>query len=102
MQGSRLTAREIEVLTQICDGASSKEIAAALGIRFKTALTHRSNLLEKSGVHETVGLFRWAIEQGYVPPVHRLDAAAACVQPKKSARLTNSLALQAPKSHQCQ
>jgi DNA-binding NarL/FixJ family response regulator len=61
-----LTVREIEVLKLIGEGNSTKEIAHILGISFKTAACHRHHLLAKVGVHESIGLLRWAIKQGLV------------------------------------
>ena len=46
-----LTARELQVLKLITSGLSSKEIAAALGIKFKTAVCHRTRILEKLDLH---------------------------------------------------
>jgi DNA-binding NarL/FixJ family response regulator len=43
------TARELQVLQLICDGCATKEIAARLGISFKTAVCHRYRLMEKAG-----------------------------------------------------
>src|SRR5262249_40415560 len=63
-----LTAREIQVLKIVADGHSTKQIAKMLGISFKTAACHRSRLLAKAGVHESVSLLRWAIRQGIVNP----------------------------------
>jgi DNA-binding NarL/FixJ family response regulator len=65
--GGKPTARELEVLQLICDGLSTREIAAALRIRFKTASAHRASLMEKSGARKAVHLYRWALRQGYVP-----------------------------------
>ena len=62
----KLTARETEVLRLILDGKSSKEIAAVLGMAFKTATCHRSRILAKFGVHETVSLLRCAIRTGII------------------------------------
>jgi DNA-binding NarL/FixJ family response regulator len=45
----RLTAREIEVLTAMADGASNKEIARRLGISFHTVKFHVAAILEKLG-----------------------------------------------------
>jgi DNA-binding NarL/FixJ family response regulator len=60
------TTRELQVLQLICDGCTSKEIAAQLKISFKTASTHRANLMEKVGVHSSIALFRWALTSGFV------------------------------------
>jgi DNA-binding NarL/FixJ family response regulator len=59
-----LTRREIEVLRLIGEGQRTKEIAFTLGITFKTAVTHRSNIMEKLGIHEGPRLVRFAIRTG--------------------------------------
>jgi DNA-binding NarL/FixJ family response regulator len=59
-----LTPREIEVLRLIGEGKRTKEIAYILGIAFKTAVAHRSNLMEKLGIHEGPSLVRFAIRAG--------------------------------------
>lgn len=63
-----LTQREMEVLKLIGEGKRTKEIAYDLGITFKTAVTHRSNLMEKLGIHEGPKLVRFAIRAGLVEP----------------------------------
>jgi PAS domain S-box-containing protein len=63
---SPLTAREVQVLALVAEGKSTKEIAALLGISYKTADSHRSRVMEKLGVHETASLVRYAIRQGIV------------------------------------
>ena len=63
---SPLTSREVQVLALVADGNSTKEIAALLGISYKTADSHRSRIMEKVGVHETASLVRYAIRQGIV------------------------------------
>lgn len=59
-----LTRRELEVLRLIGEGQRTKEIAFNLGITFKTAVTHRSNIMEKLGIHEGPRLVRFAIRTG--------------------------------------
>jgi DNA-binding NarL/FixJ family response regulator len=61
-----LTPRELEVLDLICQADSTKQIAGKLGITFKPASCHRSRILGKAGVCNTIALFRWAIEHGHV------------------------------------
>ena len=61
-----LTVREVQVLTLVAEGHSTKKIAALLGISYKTADSHRSRIMEKLGVHETASLVRYAIRQGIV------------------------------------
>jgi len=66
MVQEQLTPREIEVLTLIASGDSDRQIAAQLGITFRTARTHRSNLMGKLGAHETAALVRYAIRTGLI------------------------------------
>ncbi|HSQ05979.1 MAG TPA: LuxR C-terminal-related transcriptional regulator [Burkholderiales bacterium] len=61
-----LSKRERQVLTLIVDGKSSKEIAAELGISFKTAVTHRASIMSKLDVHEIASVVREAIRRGLV------------------------------------
>jgi DNA-binding CsgD family transcriptional regulator len=61
-----LTAREKDTLRCIAEGCSTKETAARLGIRFKTAACHRYRIMQKLGVHETTSLVRIAIRCGIV------------------------------------
>ena len=56
-----LSPREREVLQLVAEGKTTKEIAATLGISFKTAETHRANIMGKLDIHETAGLVRYAI-----------------------------------------
>jgi DNA-binding NarL/FixJ family response regulator len=61
-----LTKREVEVLRLIAEGKSTKEVAGEMGIAFKTAVCHRSRILQKLGVHETASLVRLAIRAGLI------------------------------------
>ena len=63
-----LTAREAEVIRLLADGLTSREIAVRLHIGFKTATSHRNNILTKLGVHSTVSAVRWAIQKGMIEP----------------------------------
>ena len=57
-----LSSREIEVLKLICDEKTTEEIAQILFISHNTVESHRSNILIKTGVKNTAGLVKWAIE----------------------------------------
>lgn len=61
-----LTSREHQVLQLIANGKTTKEIAAILNIGFKTAVSHRTRIMEKLGIHNTAGLVRYAIRHGMV------------------------------------
>ena len=64
--GQRLSKRERQVLALMVEGKSSKEIAAVLGISFKTAVTHRASIMGKLDVHEVASVVREAIRRGLV------------------------------------
>jgi PAS domain S-box-containing protein len=66
--GSVLTFREVQVLTLVAQGKSTKELAAILGISVKTAESHRTHVMEKLRVHETASVVRFAIRAGLVEP----------------------------------
>jgi DNA-binding NarL/FixJ family response regulator len=55
-----LTEREREVLNLVVDGKSNKEIAQILKINLKTVSVHRSNLMSKLDVHNSIELVRVA------------------------------------------
>ena len=59
-----LTPREREVFHLIVEGNSTKEIARSLDISVKTAENHRSRVLEKLDVKNTVELVRYAARRG--------------------------------------
>lgn len=57
-----LTRREKEVLTLLCEGYSSAQIAEKLFISFRTVEGHRKNLLEKTGATNAVSLAMFAVK----------------------------------------
>lgn len=59
-----LSSREIEVLKQIADGFSTKEVAFNLGVSAKTIETHRVNLMSKLGVDSVAELTKYAVREG--------------------------------------
>jgi DNA-binding NarL/FixJ family response regulator len=63
-----LTPRQQQVLLLIAEGKSTKEIAAALKMSFKTAAVHRSNLMAKLDLHDVASLVRYAIRNGLLNP----------------------------------
>jgi DNA-binding NarL/FixJ family response regulator len=62
----RLTPRQEEILILIADGRTTKEIAQHLGVSFKTASAHRSNIMNRLDIHDTAHLVRHAIRAGYI------------------------------------
>lgn len=57
-----LTEREMEVLGLICKGYNTAQIAETLFISYRTVEGHRKNLLEKTGVTNSVSLAVFAIK----------------------------------------
>lgn len=62
----KLTGREEEVLRQIGDGRTSREIAEALFLSPNTVERHRANIMAKLGLHSRVDLIKYAIRRGIV------------------------------------
>ena len=60
-----LTTREIEVLTLLSEGKSSKEIAELLFISTMTVQNHRANIKKKLKVRKNADLVKYAIQKGY-------------------------------------
>jgi DNA-binding NarL/FixJ family response regulator len=60
----KLTPRELEVVRQIAQGSTYREIAEALGISEKTVATYRERASEKLGVRSRAELLPWALENG--------------------------------------
>lgn len=58
---SKLTDREREVLKLIAEGNTSKEIAKALAISYKTIDAHRENIKRKTDIDSIAGLTRLAV-----------------------------------------
>ena len=52
----RLTPRERQVATLVCEGLPNKVIAAQLGISQKTVEVHRANVMSKTGASSLGGL----------------------------------------------
>ena len=63
---SQLTNREREVLVQISEGLSNKEIANHLGVGVRTVETHRERIMRKLNIHSVAGLTKFAISKGLI------------------------------------
>jgi len=61
-----LTPREQEVMRLLAEGLSSKEVASKLFISPKTVENHRSNIMNKLGLHSTIELIRYAAKLGLI------------------------------------
>jgi DNA-binding NarL/FixJ family response regulator len=65
-KSNRLSSREVEVLQLIAEGKPNKQIAAELGVSFKTVDKHRQQLMAKLDIHDVSGLTRYAISAGII------------------------------------
>lgn len=57
----QITERELDVLLQIVHGLSNKEIADKLNISIHTVVSHRKNIIQKTGIKSQAGLTIYAI-----------------------------------------
>ena len=65
-KSNRLSSREVEVLQLIAEGKPNKQVAAELGVSFKTVDKHRQHLMGKLDIHDVAGLTRYAISEGII------------------------------------
>lgn len=71
---TRLTNHQIQVLALVCDDMPMKAIAVTLGRSIKTVEKHRQSINKFAGTHSPIGLYKWAIANGYVEaPVRTAD-----------------------------
>ena len=61
-----LSPREIEIIQQMANGLTDREVGALLEISDKTASTHRKNILHKLQIKNTALLIRYALENKWV------------------------------------
>ena len=64
--GSRLSAREREIVKLVAESKSNKEVATILEISVKTVESHRAHIMEKLGLHSVTELVRYAIRNNIV------------------------------------
>jgi len=61
-----LTDREREVLQLIAEGRTNKEVAGLLMVSLTTVETHRTNILQKLGLHSVPELILYAVRKGII------------------------------------
>lgn len=61
-----LTARERQVLQQIAEGKTNRQVAEQLQVAIKTVDTHRSRLMRKLNIHDQTSLVKFALRKGVV------------------------------------
>jgi len=64
----KLTPRQMEVLRLMAEGLTTPEIARRLLLSTKTIETHRGEIMKRVGIHDLVGLVRYAMRVGLVSP----------------------------------
>lgn len=60
----RLTPRQVEVFRLVATGCRTKEIAKHLKLSVKTVESHRGEVMKRLGIHDVVGLVRYAVRVG--------------------------------------
>ncbi|HMK66833.1 MAG TPA: response regulator transcription factor [Thermodesulfobacteriota bacterium] len=65
-----LSSREEQVFRLLAEGHTIKDVAAKLFISPKTVENHRTNIMEKLGLHSSMELIRYAVRIGLVDPDH--------------------------------
>ena len=63
-----LTERERQVVQQVAEGYTNKEVAYRLGVSIKTIETHRGNAMHKLGMRTPADLVRYALRNNLVQP----------------------------------
>jgi len=63
-----LTEREREVLQLLAEGKSNKEAAAVLDLSPYTVETHRNNMMQKLGLHNTAEIVLYAVRKAIITP----------------------------------
>jgi two-component system, NarL family, response regulator NreC len=63
-----LTRREKQILQFVVDGYTSRQVADQLGLSPRTVDHHRSNLLKKFQMNNSVDLVNFAVKNGFVTP----------------------------------
>jgi DNA-binding NarL/FixJ family response regulator len=62
VQDNQLTVREQEVLQQLANGQSNKQIARTLDLSVRTIETHRLNIKRKLGIEGQAELIKYAVQ----------------------------------------
>ena len=65
-KSDKLTERELEILRLVADELSNQEISKLLHISPRTVETHKRNMISKLDVKNSIGLVRFAFENGLV------------------------------------
>lgn len=61
-----LTPRQREILQLVAEGHTTRDIATTLDLSAKTVEAHRTQIMERLGIHDLAGLVRFAIRVGLI------------------------------------
>lgn len=64
-ENEKLSPREEEILRLICREYTNKEMAEELNLSVRTIDGHRNRLLKKTGMKNTAGLIKYALQTGF-------------------------------------
>jgi DNA-binding NarL/FixJ family response regulator len=78
MNREALTSREVDVLTLIGQGKTTKEIATILSISVQTVGNHRKHICRKLNLHSTAEIASFAAHHGHEQFRHFLIEMPAC------------------------
>ncbi|NKE67694.1 response regulator transcription factor [Ramlibacter sp. RBP-2] len=62
-----LTPRQVQILTLLAQGRSSREIAGDLGLSSKTVDVHRGRIMSRLELNDVASLARYALRNGLLP-----------------------------------
>jgi two-component system, NarL family, response regulator DegU len=62
----KLSNRELEILMLICQEYTPGEISTRLNISEKTFNNHRASIIAKTGAKNNIGLYKYAVQHGYL------------------------------------
>src|SRR6516162_1694696 len=63
-----LTDRQLEVLQQLAEGHSLREISSSLQISYRTVRFHKYRLMEELGITKNTELVKYAMKRGIISP----------------------------------
>ena len=63
-----LSSREIEIIREIAQGKTNKQIAEELHLSAHTVMTHRKNIMNKLGINNTAGIVIYAVRENLISP----------------------------------
>jgi DNA-binding NarL/FixJ family response regulator len=64
--GSRLTARQREIVQLLAEGKTSRDVARILNVSVKTAETHRANIMHRLRCHSVSEIVRYAMRNAMI------------------------------------